>query len=383
MRTFIVTMAIILSLFITGAPALSQEEPPQNSARGAVLMEVETGRVLYEKNPHEKMPMASTTKIMTAILAIENSHLSDMVTVSPSASGIEGSSLYLTTGEKLTMEQLLYGLMLRSGNDAATAIAEHLGESVEGFAKMMNEKARSLGAMNTHFMNPHGLHHGEHYTTAYDLALISAYAMKNSTFREIASTKYYKIPWEGQPWDRVLMNKNALLWDYEGANGIKTGYTMAARRCLASAALRNDMQLVTVVLNCQPWFEDSAALLDYGFTNYEMKKLFSKGETMGEIPVRDGFKKKVGIVLLDDISLPLTSGEEEKLQITIKAPETLKAPIMAGTWVGSLSVALEDDIKITKDLYTASSVKENTFPSNLRSIIKQWMNNTWESLPHR
>ena len=381
MRKVTITLTILLLLTFL-VPSLSLGAPPDHSARAAVLMEAETGRILYEKNPHQKMPMASTTKIMTAILALENSHLSDIVTVSPSASGVEGSSLYLAAGEKLTMEQLLYGLMLRSGNDAATAIAEHLGKSIEGFAEMMNKKAREIGAMNTNFMNPHGLHHDQHYTTAYDLALISAYAMKNSTFREIASTKYYKMPWEGQPWDRVVMNKNALLWDYEGANGIKTGYTMASRRCLASAALRNDMQLVAVVLDCQPWFEDSAAILNYGFSNYEMKKLFSTKEVVGQIPIKDGFEKNVELVLQDDISIPLAEGEMDHLNITLQHPEILKAPIIAGTRVGSIDITLGDEVRISKDIYAASTVKENTFPSNLRNIIKQWMTNTWENLLH-
>lgn len=380
MKKLIAIMAIILSLLTPGMSSLCQGVPPENSARGAVLMEVETRRVIYEKNPHQKMPMASTTKIMTAILALENSHPSDVVTVSPNASGVEGSSLYLSVGEKLTMEQLLYGLMLRSGNDAATAIAEHLGKSIDGFAAMMNKKAREIGAMNTNFMNPHGLHHEEHYTTAYDLALISAYAMENTAFRQIASTKYYKIPWEGQPWDRVLMNKNALLWEYEGANGIKTGYTKAARRCLAAAAQRNDMQLVAVVLDCQPWFDDSAAILDYGFANYEKKKLFSKGEIVGKMPVKEGFAKEVELVLEDDISIPLAPGEEEKLHITLRHREALKAPVRAGTRVGNIEISLGEKFKVSKDVFTATTVKENTFPSNLRDIIKQWMVNTWDNL---
>lgn len=381
MKKLTITLTILL-LFVFLWPAPTLSAPPENSAKATVLMEVETKRVLYEKEPHKKMPMASTTKIMTAILALENSHLSDIVTISSKASGVEGSSLYLAAGEKLTMEQLLYGLMLRSGNDAATAIAEHIGKSIEGFADMMNKKAQEIGAMNTNFMNPHGLHHENHYTTAYDLALISAYAMKNPTFRKITSTKYYKIPWEGQDWDRVVMNKNALLWDYEGANGIKTGYTMASRRCLASAALRNDMQLVAVVLDCQPWFDDSTAILDYGFSNYEMKKLFSAGDVVGNIDVKDGFDKEVKLVLKDDISIPLAEKEMDNLNINLEQPDNLKAPVMAGTKVGSIDISLGDDLKISKNIYAASSVQENTFPANMKKIIRQWMTNTWESLGH-
>lgn len=372
MKKMTINIIISLALIVLSFPIPSLCAPPENSAKAAIVMEVETGRVLYEKNAHEKLPMASTTKIMTAILAIENSNLSDIVTVSPRASGIEGSSIYLAAGEKLTLKQLLYGLMLRSGNDAAYAIAEHIGKSIENFADMMNKKAREIGAMNTNFVNPHGLHHKDHYTTAYDLALISAYAMRNPVFREIVSTKYYKIPWEGQPWDRVLMNKNALLWNYEGANGIKTGYTKAARRCLASAALRNNMQLVAVVLDCQPWFDDSAALLDYGFSHYEMKKLFEKGEIVGEIPVKNGFQKTVELMLKEVISVPLSEGEAEKLQITLKHPGFLKAPIEKGTKVGTIEIVI-DNTKISKNVYAASNVKENTFPSNLRNIINQWV----------
>ena len=375
--TVLIILQVMSSLYIW-TPSMGA--PPENSARAAVLMEVESGRVLYEKNPHEKLPMASTTKIMTAILAIENTHPSDVVKISPQASGIEGSSLYLVAGEELTMEQLLYGLMLRSGNDAATAIAEHIAGSVEDFAMMMNKKARELGAMNTNFMNPHGLHHEQHYTTAYDLALISAYAMKNSTFREIVSTRYHRIPWQDQPWDRVLMNKNALLWDYKGANGIKTGYTKAARRCLASAALRDGMQLVAVVLNCQPWFEDSAAILDYGFREYQMTPLFSQGERVGSIPVKNGFKKEVELIVKDDISVPLTDEEREQVSITLKHPESLRAPVTANTRVGTINISLGNNFTLSKDIYTASNVKENSFTSNLQRIIRQWMSNTWDIL---
>lgn len=379
MRKVVLILIVSLSIFSLYLPMSSLGAPPDNSARAAVLMEVETGRVLYEKNPHEKMPMASTTKIMTAILAIENSHPTDIVKVSPRASEVEGSSLYLVTGEKLTMEQLLYGLMLRSGNDAAVAIAEHLAESVDQFAAMMNAKAKEIGALNTNFKNPHGLHNDQHYTTAYDLALIAVYAMENAMFREIAATKYYRIPWQDQPWDRVLMNKNALLWEYHGANGIKTGYTKAARRCLASAALRDGMQLVAVVLNCQPWFDDSGALLDYGFGEYQMIELFSEGEIVGNIPVKNGFKKEVRLSIKDDISAPLTDQEQEDISITLKHPEYLKAPVTADTRVGSIHISLGNNFTISKDIYTTSDIKENSFPSNLRSIIRQWMNNAWDS----
>jgi len=193
------------------------------SAKSAVLIDGASGRVLYEHNAYEKLPMASTTKIMTGLLACESGKLEKTVKASPFASGTEGSSLWLKIGEKLTLEELTYGLMLKSGNDAAVAIAEYLGGSIDAFALLMNKRAREIGAVNTNFVNPHGLDAEGHYTTAYDLALIARKAMKNDTFRKIVSTKTYSIPMEGEKWDRALKNHNKLLWRYEGCIGIKTG----------------------------------------------------------------------------------------------------------------------------------------------------------------
>ncbi|MDN5277404.1 MAG: hypothetical protein PWR01_1369 [Clostridiales bacterium] len=354
-------------------PSAVPSAPPSTAARAAVVMEASSKRVLYAKNPHMKLPMASTTKIMTAILAIEMGNLDDVVTVSPKAVGVEGSSIYLAKGERLTLEQLLYGLMLRSGNDAAVAIAEHIGGSVENFVKLMNRKAVQIGARNTNFVNPHGLHDDMHYTTAYDLALISAYAMQNPVFRTIVSTKYKKIPWEGRSYDRVLQNKNALLWSYEGANGIKTGYTKVSRRCLASAALRDGMQLVCVVLDCQPWFDDSATLLDYGFANFKPYAVVSKEQVLGHIPVRDGYEARVAAVCREEILLPVREGEEKEISVEVKLPQYLKAPVKAGTKVGYVKVTLGDEVSIRKDLYTAADVKENTIRSNFKRIIDRWI----------
>jgi D-alanyl-D-alanine carboxypeptidase (penicillin-binding protein 5/6) len=346
---------------------------PATAATSAVVMDVASRRVLYAKNPHIRLPMASTTKIMTAILAIEMGDLDDVVTVSPRAVGIEGSSIYLGKGEKLTLEDLLYGLMLRSGNDAAVAIAEHIGGTVENFVNLMNRKAFQIGAKNTNFVNPHGLHDDNHYTTAYDLALISAYAMENPVFRTIASTKRKTIPWEGRNYSRVLQNKNALLWDYEGANGIKTGYTKKSGRCLASAALRFDMQLVCIVLNCQPWFEDSMALLNFCFTNFKPHTVISEGQVLGKVSVVDGFESSVDVISGEDVVLPVKEGEAGKIKIRAYLPSFIKAPVKAGKKVGYVEIYLGSDVRIRKALYTASGVKENTFISNFKRIIDKWL----------
>ena len=208
-------LIILLNIFTAHSYAIS--------SKSAVLIDSNGGRVLYEHNSYEKLSMASTTKIMTGLLACESGKLDKTVKVSPFASGTEGSSLWLKIGEKQTLENLTYGLMLKSGNDAAVAIAEYLGGSVDAFALLMNKRAKEIGAVNTNFKNPHGLDTEEHYTTAYDLALIAREAMKNKKFREIVSTKTYSIPMDGEKWDRVLKNHNKLLWRYDGCNGVKTG----------------------------------------------------------------------------------------------------------------------------------------------------------------
>ena len=232
-----------------------------SSAKGCVVMETTTKRKLYAKNENQKMPMASTTKIMTAITAIENcDDLDEEFEVSPKAVGVPGTSLYLRKGDVYSTRELLYALMLISGNDASVAIAEHVAGSTSEFVTLMNELAKKTGATSSHFANTHGLDADGHYTTAYDLALITSYALENDTFREIVSTKNTKIT-NGDGTNRYLKNKNKLLFTLDGCIGVKTGYTDDAGRCLVSAIERDGMRLVCVVLNCRPMFEESAVLL--------------------------------------------------------------------------------------------------------------------------
>lgn len=217
----IFSVLVLTACVISCAKAAAAQ--PSVSAQSAVVMDAVSGRVLYDKNMEKRCGMASTTKIMTAITALENGNLEETVKVSASAAGVEGSSMYLSAGEEITLENLLYGLMLVSGNDAATAVAEHVGGSVEKFAVMMNEKAQAIGAVNTHFDNPHGLATDTHYTTAKDLATITAYGLKNDKFAEIVATKSKKVPWQGKSYQRQLTNHNKLLSMYEGCVGVKTG----------------------------------------------------------------------------------------------------------------------------------------------------------------
>ncbi|MDE6302172.1 MAG: D-alanyl-D-alanine carboxypeptidase, partial [Clostridia bacterium] len=248
-----------------------EETMAVQSARGGVLIEQSTRRVLLDEDMHIKCYPASTTKVLTALVVLNNLPLDRVVKVPKAAEGVEGSSIYLRAGQKITVEDLLFGLMLRSGNDAAVALAIETAGSVENFALMMNETATMLGAHNSHFVNPHGLHDDNHYTTAYDLAMITASAYENEDFVRIVSSKKAKITVDGVA--TYIGNKNKLLTLYEGANGVKTGYTKRSGRCLVGGASRDGMQLITVVFNYNDMWNDTIRMLNYGFDNYEMKPI--------------------------------------------------------------------------------------------------------------
>lgn len=267
MKGWAAGLFIVLIFMYNQCGGLAQGE---TSAKAACVLELETGRVLFESNMHTRLPMASTTKAMTALLAIEQGDLSDTVTCSENAFGVSGTSIYLQQGETLTLEEMLLGLMLSSGNDAAVAIAEHIGGSLDGFVQMMNARAVQIGAVNTHFANPHGLPDDAHYTTAYDLALIAREAMGNPVFRRIVSTQRATIPWEGRTYNRQLNNKNRLLTSYEGATGVKTGFTSKAGRCLVFGAQRGGMEIIGVVLGCSDWFDEAERLMDGCYQTYTM-----------------------------------------------------------------------------------------------------------------
>lgn len=341
------------------------------SARAAVVMDVKTGRVLFSKNADEKLSMASTTKIMTVLVAIESGRLNEMVTVSRKAASTEGSSIYLRENERITVEELLYGIMLRSGNDAATAVAEHLGGSTEGFAKMMNAKAKEIGAFNTSFANPHGLDHPEHYTTAYDLALITCYALKNPKFAEIVSTKRKTI--SGPPdveWDRSMMNKNKMLWQYQGGDGVKTGYTKKAGRCLVSSATKNDWQLCSVVLNCGPMWEESSALLDYCFSNYSQQKLVDSTETYQQLKVIGGKKDLVALKPAEDIYMPISSEELNDVVLLQSLDFNNRAPIYKGTKAGELKIYIGKDVVGTVDLLYDETIQSQNPMYYMQKIFR-------------
>jgi D-alanyl-D-alanine carboxypeptidase (penicillin-binding protein 5/6) len=332
---------------------------PETSAQGMATMDTASKRILTQKNASARLPMASTTKIMTAITVIKNADIKKTVKIDPEAVGIEGSSIYLQSGEQLTVEQLLYGLMLQSGNDCAVALAIATAGSVEKFAVLMNELALSLGARDSNFVNPHGLHDKNHYTTAYDLCLISCYAMEDPTFKTIVSTKSIKIPFAGRDYDRVINNKNKILNTFEGGNGVKTGFTKAAGRCLVSAAERDSMQIVCVVLNCGPMFEDCADLMTWAFKVFERCEILQPYRYAGEIDVLDGKAEKVKLYSKNGFSYTVKKGSGE-FDIRVEIPEKLTAPVTKNAETGKIKIYYDNQLIFSDKVYTMEGVERES-----------------------
>ncbi len=257
----------LLLIFALTVPCSQFKAEGQGIHSASIVMRADTLEIIKGENYNVRLPMASTTKIMTALLICENCQPEEVIVIPKEAVGIEGSSLYLKEGESLTVKELLYGLMMRSGNDCAVALALHLGGSIENFAEMMNTRAKSLCLNNTHYVNPHGLHDKDHYTSCYDLCKLGCIAMKNTLFREIVSTKVTTIGDEQSK--RTITNKNKILFEYDGGNGIKTGYTCNAGRCLVASAERKGVQLVSAVLNVPDMFNVCKQYMDYGFNALE------------------------------------------------------------------------------------------------------------------
>lgn len=355
---FCLVPVFLFALTITLAVSYNARaaEEPSISALSAVVMDRRSRRVLWEKEAHKILPMASTTKIMTAILALEHGCEDDTVIVSERAAATEGSSIWLEKGEKKTLGELLYGLMMQSGNDAAVSIAEHLAGSVESFAVMMNEKAVELGAVNTRFANPHGLCDENHYSTAYDLALITSYALENERFREIITTTLYTISWPGHEWDRVISNQNRLLDLYPGGDGVKTGWTDEAGRCFVGSATREGWQLVAVELNAPQMWEDIVILLDYGFDNFTSERIVEQGQVVRSVPVTRG-KNNLELAAADDFYYPLGTGEQSLIHYRFQLNENIRAPLAAGVEVGKLNIFLDDRCIGTVALQSGSPVE--------------------------
>ena len=303
------------------------------SAEKAILMDGSTGRVIYEKRADERSLIASTTKIMTALVVCQQCNVLDRVRIPNEAVGIEGSSMYLKEGEVLTVQELLYGLMLQSGNDAAVALAIYCGGTVEGFADLMNDKARSLGLTGSHFVNPNGLDAPGHYSTARDLAVLAAYAMEDPVFAQTVSTKQVKIG------ERYLTNHNKLLWQVEGAEGVKTGFTKAAGRILVSSASRNGRRLICVTINAPDDWRDHAALYGQGFTDYAIETVVEPGQVLDTVSVVGGQAGDVHLIAQEGFEYALRP--EEQVEILASHPEFVYAPVVEGAQAGYAYVMLD------------------------------------------
>lgn len=368
-RRKLVTRILMFVIIIITNVAVAAPTPPSVKAKSAIVIDVTTGKVLYSKDAEEQRYPASTTKMMSLIVALESGNLDDLVTTSKNAASTEGSSLDLTQGEKLKMLDLLYGIMLISGNDATVAVAEHIAGSVEKFAELMTEKAHKIGATNTHFANSSGLPDPNHFTTAHDLARIAAYGYKNPLFAEIVSTKHRVIPWAGRDYGRDLYNENRMLWLSEGGNGVKTGYTNAAGRCLVSGAKRNGLQLVTVVLDSETMWDDSLALLNYGFSQVTPETICVQDDTLKTIRVKNGTTEVLKLVASNDLVIPISDDDKELYTTVIETPTKVEAPIQKGQKIGVMRVLYQDTEVATVDLVADEKSERKSFFSRITESV--------------
>lgn len=373
-RTFLLLYILVLSiilLFLINIP-ITPITSDATSAKAMCVMEVGSKRVLNKYNEQTKLPMASTTKIMTAITAIENcDDLDKEFEISPKAVGISGTSLYLRKGEVMTTRDLLYGLMLISGNDASVAIGEHISGSSKKFIELMNKTATKIGAMNTHFDNTHGLDSETHYTSAYDLALITSYAMSNDIFKEIVSTQNKKITnTDGKV--RYLKNKNKLLARLDGCCGVKTGFTNDAGRCLVSSCERNGMTVVCVVLNCGPMFEESEQLIEKAFNEYQLFDLTKNYSFENYINVLNGRTDKVLIGTKEKFLYPLKVEELSKVDYVYNIQNNIEAPVNEGDEIGDIKIFIDNNLQFSEKVYTMESVRRNSVWSKLKDFIDRW-----------
>ena len=370
LRGWISILCCALMAMFWGEAQAEEGETIESSARSAVLIERETGRVLLAHNAAERLPMASTTKVMTALMTLEYGKLEEVVTVGRNAYGVPGTSIYLDLGEKITLHDLLYGLMLASGNDAAVAIAEHIGGDVDTFCRMMTQRAAALGCTDTVFLTPHGLPKEGHYTTARDLALIAREAMSHERFREIVSTRRATIPWEGRSYQRILNNKNRLLTEYSGATGIKTGYTKAAGRCLVFGAKRDGMEVIGVVLHCGNWFEEAARLMDEGFERYEMFPVLEAGETVRVLPVNGGKQETVCVLSGGRLAAPVRKGTVPVLEYDL--PETVEAGGEEGSKVGEARMIIQGEVAVRIPLVLGQSLAKRDYGFEVERMLRNW-----------
>lgn len=375
MKKILISLMILGITFFTLLPSQNiTKVNAENFCKASVVVESSSKRVLSEKNKDEKLPMASTTKIMTALVTLENAkNLDEIIKIDDRAVGIEGTSIYLRKGEEMTVRELLFGLMLPSGNDASLALAYHIGNgNFEEFVNMMNSMAQKLNLKNTHFANPHGLDQESHYTSAYDLALITIEAMKHKDFRDIVSTKNIQITGNKEVGNRFLRNKQRLLKTLEGCNGVKTGFTDNAGRCLVTSCNRNGMELISVVLNCPNMFEESARLIEEAYKTYTYETILEPYSYITSIGVEEGKYDNVKVYTMKGFKYPLKENEKELIHIETKLPEILNAPLEKEEEIGEIKIFFEKSLIFSEKIYTMESVESVDIKDKVKDIIDKW-----------
>lgn len=350
-------MCLLVTLPLFSPKVYAESAAFSVSALSAVVINAETGSIVYEKSPFAQRAMASTTKIMTALLTIEAGDLDKKFTVDSYAIRVEGTSMGLQEGDIVTRRALLYGILLPSGNDAANAAAVSVSGSMEKFVELMNKKAEELGLTNTHFANPSGLDADGHFTTAYDLAMLTKTALENPVFAEICKCADARVEFGNPPYLRSLANSNKMLWQYEGCYGVKTGFTDNARRCLVSAAERNGVKLICVTLNAPDDWEDHRKMLDYGFTQVTKTEVVLP--SLVSLPVIGGEKEKAELALGEKVILPLSRDEVKSVSFKLYAEPFLYAGFEQGKKVGTVEIFLDGEPIGKTELITAEGVERN------------------------
>ena len=370
----VMTLLLVLSgtsLAVWAAPAA----PPATSAAAVVVMEQSSGRVLHSSNMNAELYPASTTKIMTALLTLENMELDDKITLPQNYVNVGETSLGLKPGARQTVEELLMAMMLRSANDAAQALAIGVAGSVEAFADMMNAKAAELGMKHSHFVNPHGLHNSKHYSSAYDLAIVARAALEHEEFRRIINTDSFTVKKVNGEEDFRVGNRNGLLPRYQYADGVKTGYTRQAGNCFVSSATKDGMQLIAVVLNSSDIYAEAEALLEWGFANYSPTMLVDANTVLGEVAVLNGGRESVEVVTEKPLFAVAGKGEAVDLQPVIDLPVSVAAPVHRGEVIGSLTYTDEKGYTYSTNLLAARDVGRYT----LRLVVRQAFQSVWQA----
>lgn len=370
-------MFVVNSVTVYAEEINEEIQLPNIVSEYAILMDAKTGRVLYGKNENEEASMASTTKIMTLIIALENANKEDIVVVGKNATKAPKVKMNLREGEEIRLLDLMYALMLESSNDAAVAIAEHVGGDVETFCNMMTEKAKDIGAVNTSFKTPNGLDAEGHYSTAYDMALITRYALANEDFINITNT--LSVDFRSNVTDYHFDNKNRLLTTYEGANGVKTGFTNKAGQCFVGSAKRDDMQLISVVLASgwndsgkeQKWI-DTKRLLDFGFDNYKYETILQGKNIVGTVNVYNSKTTSIDVYIDDEFVYPINEKEKGELKLETVYFKNLNAPIVKDSKVGTATVYLGNEKIYSTDIKTYDDAVLHTFKNSVDRVIRDW-----------